>query len=184
MTIAFLLSTLGGSPLQSGLERGFTQLGHNVITYMPNRAYDLVIVFNQTAHNPNYEYPQFPHRRTPLAFIDSAEYGYFKRLPGVVHNYANTFSPGSLVHDTKNSAQQGLLMCYLRGKSFPYFIREFSKHVNFPSGYHPIDYPLYHHSVCNHAPNREEYLKRDLDLFWRWGGSHPWRMNITQALRD
>jgi len=184
MRIAFLLSTLGGSPLQSSLERGMAQLGNQVSDYHPGRQYDLILVFNQTAHNPNYEYPPFPKGNTPIAFIDSAEYGYFKRLPGVIHKYANAFSQGSLEHDTKNLGQQLRLLTFLKGKSFPYFLREYSKYVSFPLEYHPIDYPLYHHSVCGRAPNRDEYLKRSLELFCRWGASHPWRMAITQALRD
>lgn len=184
MRIAFFLSTLGGSPLQAGLERGMVQLGHHVEDYHPGKQYDLILIFNQTAHNPNYEYPKLPTSRTPFAFIDSAEYGYFKRLPGVAQNYANAFSTGSLCHDNKNMNEQMVLCTYLANKSFPYFIREYSKHVSFPPEYHPIDYPIYHYSVCNRAPNREEYLKRKLDLFCRWGASHPWRMQITQALRD
>lgn len=184
MRIGILLSTLGGSPLQGGIERGLAQLGHHVETFRPHHSYDLVCVFNQTAHATNYTYPQPPSSKVPIAFIDSAEFGVWSRLPDRVYNYANTFSPGALDHDTKNKNEQLKLKSFLEGKSFPYFIREFSKHVTFPAAYHPIDYPLYHHSVCHDRPNREEYLKRELELFVSWGASHPWRMQITQALRD
>jgi hypothetical protein len=89
-----------------------------------------------------------------------------------------------MTHDTKNTHEQTRLLNYLDGKSFPYFIREYLKFLDWPVSYHPIDYPMYHFSECNIPPNREEYLRRDLDLFVYWGASHPWRMQITQALRD
>lgn len=183
MRIAFFLSTLGGSPLQVGLERGMAQLGHHVEDYHHGRSYDLILIFNQTAHNTNYAYPDFPTGYPRIAFVDSAEYGYFRRLPGVVNSYWNAFAEGSLAHDTKNRHEQTRLHQFLEGRSFPYFLREFSKHISFPASYHPIDYPLYHHSVCPHPPNREEYLARPLDLFISWGASHPWRWDITKALR-
>ena len=98
--------------------------------------------------------------------------------------YWNTFAEGSLSHDTKNRGEQERLLNWLNGRSFPYFIREFLDCIDFPENYHPIDYPLYHLSGTVPKPNREEYLARPLDLFCGWGGSHPWRLNITQALRD
>ena len=184
MRIGVFLSSKGGSPLVVGLERGLHQLGHHVEPFRSGTTYDLVLLFNQCAHTVDYSYPEFPKNRVLIAFIDSAEYGYFKRLPGVINHYWNAFAPGSLDHDTKNRNEQRRLWRFLEGRSFPYFIREFSKHVAFPSGYHPIDYPLYHYSVCHQPPNRDEYLRRSLDLFVRWGASHPWRMDITQALRN
>lgn len=185
MKICFLLSSLGGSPLQSGLERGLCQLGHSVEYYRPGATFDLLVVFNMTAHTQNYVYPLFPlHWRGPTAFVDTGEYGYFRRLPGVIRDYANAFAPKSLTHDTKNEREQLRLKQFLEGRSFPYFLREFSKHIDFPESYWPIDYPLYHLSVCDERPNREEYLRRDLDLFCWWGMSHPWRVNLTQSLRD
>lgn len=184
MRIGFFLSTKGGSPLQVGLERGMAQLGHHVEPFRQGSSYDLVLIFNQCAHTTGYAYPDFPSAVSRIAFIDSAEYGYFKRLPGIISSYWNTFADGSMNHDTKNKHEQTRLFNYLNGMSFPYFIREFSKHIQFPIGYHPIDYPLYHYSACHQLPNREEYLRRNLDLFVRWGGSHPWRMNITEELRN
>src|SRR2546428_305584 len=78
----------------------------------------------------------------------------------------------------------GLLRGFLEGGSFPYFLREFSKHVEFPERYHPIDYPLYHLSHCPSAPDREQYLmNRHLDLYLAWGASHPWRNHISEHLR-
>jgi hypothetical protein len=86
-------------------------------------------------------------------------------------------------HDTKNREQQQRLLNYLSGRSFPYFLREHSVFIDFPPEYHPIDYPLYHYSVCHEIPKRDEYLRRRLDLFCSWGASHPWRLQITKALR-
>lgn len=161
-----------------------TALGHEVCYYRPGQTYDLVLVFNQVAHNTGYQYPHFPDERMPIAFIDAAEYGYFKRLPGVVGQYGTAFAQGSMASDTKNRHEQIRLKSFLDGRSFPYFLREFSKYLTFPAGYHPIDYPLYLHSECHARPDREEYLRRGLELFCNWGISHPWRANITQALRD
>lgn len=183
MRIGVLLSSKGGSPLQCGLERGLAELGHAVSDYRPGEAFDLVLVFNQCAHDRDYFYPEFPPAEVPIAFVDSAEFGYFTRLPEVAPLYANTFTSAAIAHDTKNAEEQGRLRRFLEGRSFPYFLREFSKFLRYPAGYHPIDYPLYHLSVCHEAPDREEYLRRDLDLFVSWGASHPWRMQITDALR-
>lgn len=184
MKIGMFLSNWGGSPLQGGLERGLCALGHDVVLYHPGRTDDLILMFNQTAHRQDYRYPPMPDPKIPVAFIDSAEYGYFKRLPGVVHQYANTFSPAAMTHDTKNQQEQQRLKTFLEGKSFPYFLREHSIYIDFPLSYHPIDYPLYWLSDEIREPDREEYLKRDLDLFVSWGASHPWRLHLTEALRN
>jgi len=183
MQIAFLLSTKGGSPLIVGLQNGLTQLGHEIVHYDPFKHVDLIVVCNQCAHTQNYHYPRFPKSNQPIVFVDSGEYGYFKRLPGIVQQYANAFSPGSMTHDTKNLEEQVRLKEFLRAKSFPYMLREFSKYLDYPANYHPIDYPLYWASECPIKPNREEYLARPMDLFSSWGASHPWRMDITKAMR-
>lgn len=166
-----------------GLERGLNQLGHQVVPHKPGELFDLTIIFNQTSHVRDYVYPQLP-THGPIAFVDCAEYGYYKRLPEVISGYSHAFAAGSMTHDTKNPVQQVRLREHLRGKSFPYFLREFSKHIHYPDDYHPIDYPMYLYSECNIPPNRDEYLRRELDLFVSWGASHPWRMDITMALRD
>lgn len=182
MKIAFFLSSTGGSPLQVGLERGLRELGHRVEPYRPASGYDLILVLNQCAHC-SYAYPDFPKDSAPIAFIDSAEYGFSKRHPGVAHSYQNAFSEGSLSHDTKSRSEQLKLKTFLAGKSFPYFIREYFKFLDFPASYHPIDYPLYLNSVCPTAPNLDEYVNRQMDLFLSWGISHPWRKNLTEILR-
>lgn len=185
MKIGFLLSSLGGSPLQGGLWRGLSALGHDVQGYACGQGYDLLLVFNQVAHCRDYEYPPFPSDyRGPMAFIDAAEYGYFTRLPDRAARYANMNAEGAQCHDTKNAAEQWKLWSFLEGRSFPYFIREMAKCVPYPASYHPIDYPLYYESHCGKHPNRNEYMRRELDLFVSWGASHPWRLPITQALRD
>lgn len=183
MKIGFFLSSTGGSPLQVGLERGLRELGCEVEDYKPGEGYDLIAIFNQAAHCA-YHYPEFPKENTPVAFVDSAEYGFFKRLPGVAHGYHNTFSKGALAHDTKIASEQWKLKRFLEGRSFPYFIREYLKFLKFPDSYHPIDYPLYALSWCATPPNREEYLRRQQDLFVSWGLSHPWRNNLTAEMRS
>lgn len=164
-----------------GLERGLA--GHQVEGFRPGERYDVVLMFNQCSHVTDYVYPEFPHTDQRIAFIDSAEYGYFKRLPSVARLFWNAFAEGSVSHDTKNRQQQERLLSFLSGRSFPYFIREFLSCISFPSAYHPIDYPLYHLSIPSESPSLEEYKARPLDLFCGWGASHPWRLNITEALR-
>lgn len=173
----------GGSPLQVGLDRGLTALGHTVEDFRAAGRYDLIVVWNMTAHRTDYVYPDFPTDRVPIVFVDSAEFGYFRRFRNVVAGYANTFAPMAMKHDTKVESEQLRLRHFLEGRSFPYFLREFSKFLQYPAAYHPIDYPLYRYSECHLVPNREEYLRRELDLFVSWGGSHPWRLPITEALR-
>lgn len=185
MRFAFFLSTFGGSPLQVGLERGLRTLGHEVSDFRNGRIrdFDVLVIFNQTAHTQSYAYPDFPTYNVPIAFVDSAEYGYFRRLPSVIGNYANAFAEGSMNHDTKSIHEQTRIKNYLEGKSFPYFLREFSKYLTFPDAYHPIDYPLYHLSTCSDRPEIGDYLGRVDKVFISWGASHPWRWNITNDLR-
>jgi hypothetical protein len=183
--ISFFISTFGGSPLQVGLERGFSQLGHSV-SYFTNGTphnFDFLVAFNQIAHNPAYAYPDFPSYNVPIVFIDAAEYGYFTRLPEVADLYANAFSQFSMKHENKSVHEQTRLKRYLEGKAFPYFLREMSKYVQYPTGYYPIDYPLYEPSRCSDRPERGDYLRRVDPLFVSWGASHPWRWPITNALR-
>lgn len=170
-------------PLMGGLHRGLLELGHTVCHYEPGQSYDLLLVFNMTSHRTDYEYPPFPPASQPIAFIDAAEYGYFCRLQDRYMDYANSFTERAMMHDTKNFAQQARLRGFLEGRSFPYFLRELHKDVDYPAGYHPIDYPLYHDSVERRPPNRDEYLRRELEVFCVWGMSHPWRVQITEALR-
>lgn len=183
MKIAFFLSSMGGSPLQVGLERGLTELGCSVEPHRAGGAYDLIVVFNQASHC-QYQYPPFPTDHVPLVFVDSAEYGFSKRHPGVAKAYQNTFSEGALWHETKNQAEQRRLKAFLEGKSFPYFIREYFKFLEFPASYHPIDYPLYLQSVCPARPSLDDYVSRQMDLFLSWGISHPWRKDLTRILRE
>lgn len=184
MRIGIFLSNLGGSPLVIGLERGLKKLGHVVERYDRSKGFDLVLLFNQAAHNTGYAYPEFPPEddKTPVAFIDSAEYGWTKRVKEPVSRYWNTFAAGSMEHDTKNPAEQTRLRQFLEGRSFPYFVREFYNAWDFPPNYHPIDYPLYEPSVCHRRPTRREYLGRHVEVACLWGLSNPWRVNLTAEL--
>lgn len=184
MRIGFWHSNYGGSPLMGGLQRGFESLGHHVESSHHCGEYDFLIVWNQIAHNPEYVYPEWPQRMCPIAFIDGAEYGYHRRHPWVIKDYANAFSHGSIAHDTKSIEQQARLKRLIEGRSFPYFVREKSKFIEWPASYHGIDYPLYHLSADHTPPNREEYLSRTKPFWQSWGASHPWRWGITHALRD
>jgi hypothetical protein len=182
--VAFLLSNLGGSPLTIGLERGMRLLGHQVVDYTPDGNWDLLLVFNQCAHVTNYAYPPLPpknHGRR-IAFIDTAEYGWTKRVKEPIGTYWNAFAEGSMTHDTKNPEQQTLLRDWLDCQSFPYFVREFWNAWAFPAAYHPIDYPLYQPSAHRRAPKRDEYLRRTTQVACLWGLSNPWRVNLTAEM--
>lgn len=185
MRFAFLLSTAGGSPLEGGLSRGLVSLGHEVVSFHDGKEknYDLLVVFNQVAWQPSYNYPRFPDYDIPVAFVDAAEYGWMRRWPHTFAPYRNAFAPGSLSHDGKNFHEQVRLRDYLSGRSFPYFLREFSNYTTYPENYHPIDYPLYHLSHCSDRPDRGDYLRRLIPFWVCWGASHPCRWPITWALR-
>ncbi len=171
--------------MQCGLDRGLTQLGHAVEDYRSEGVYDLVLVFNQCAHTTRYIYPDFPaDRNIRFAFVDCAEFGYFTRLPHRYRDYANTFTHAAMSHDTKNYGEQWRLRNWLEGKSFPYFLREYHKSIKYPDNYFPVDYPLYAYSTCTKRPSRHDYMSRQEDLFLSWGASHPWRLDLTRALRE
>lgn len=184
MRIAIFESSTGSGPHVAQLTRGLQSLGHQCEHYQPGQGYDLVFVHCQVAHRIDYEYPTFPDERIPMAFVDFAEYGPPSRFPDNQRRFANSMTPAAMNHDTKNAHEQGRLKSFLEGKSFPYFLREKFKSIDYPENYHPIDYPLYHLSEYHVRPNREEYLARQLDLFCWWGHSHPWRLEIEEALRN
>jgi hypothetical protein len=182
LRIAIFESSTGSGPHVAQLTRGLQSLGHICEPYRRGQGYDLVFVHNQVAHRTDYEYPHFPDERIPLAFVDFAEFGWRTRLPTNRLQYANTFSRCAMTHDTKNTHEQIRLKSFLDGRSFPYFLREMFSDIDYPAGYSPVDYPLYHLSQCDSHPNRENYLARSLDLFCWWGHSHEWRVNIQEAL--
>jgi hypothetical protein len=183
MKVAFFLSSTGGSPLQVGLDRGLVSLGHQVEPWRSDGGYDLIVAFSQSAHCP-YVYPEPPSCQTPLVFVDSSEYGWNTRFTTEQRrSFCNFFAAASLKHDTKVEVETLRLKRYLEGRSFPYFLREFYSDLTFPSCYHPIDYPLYAHSLCPARPSLDDYVRRQEDLFLSWGISHPWRRNLTDLLR-
>lgn len=184
LQIGILTSSQGGSPLQDCIQRCLEKMGHKAEPYAgPNAEYDLVFIFNQTAHRKDYEYPDFPKDSTPIAFVDTAEYGWWTHTDRQLAMYANAFTPDALQASTKNQFQQERLKRFLEGKSFPYFLHEMGLKNEYPSSYHPIDYPLYHHSVCKKEPNRDEYLRREQEIYVSWGASHPWRVNLSEDIR-
>lgn len=181
MNIGIWLSTMGGSPLQVGMERGLAQLGHQVSAFREGAPHDLVLMFNQSAHTTAYQYPEFPRGGCPIAFLDTAEYG--QKAQGNHAAFRHGFAAGSVAHDTKNCEEQLRLLRFLEGRSFPYFLREMWLDCDYPSSFHPIDYPLYLYSATAPAPNRDEYLRRTVPIACIWGHSNPRRVKITERLR-
>lgn len=186
MNIGIYLSTKGGSPLQVGLERGLNSIPDtHAEDFVAGNTYDYVLVFNQCSHTIHYSYENIDALNDyKIVFIDTAEYGWDKRRPENIPLYYSTFASGAMTHDTKNTNQQQKLFNFLNGRSFPYFLREYLKKFAYPEMYHPVDYPLYAYSSCDKVPNRDEYLARKLDLFMYWGASHPFRVQITEELRN
>lgn len=184
MNIGVLMSNHGGSPLTVGLERALSAMGHYVFAYETHRECDLILIFNQCAHTQSYVYPDFPPEScsTPIAFIDTAEYGWAKRVHEPLADYWNTFAPGAMGHDTKNREEQTRLRNFLAGRSFPYFIREFWNAWEFPAGYHPIDYPLYAPSAFGRLMPFDQYVSRPVQVACLWGLSNPWREHLTADL--
>lgn len=191
MNIGFLSHPLGGSPLLLSLRRAFQGLGHNVVDFPRNRKVDLVLVFNFASHQ-EFEYEDFPVVECPMAFIDSAEYGWWTHEKKYARWLYNAFAPAALMGGripgapevvlSSKGKQQFKLKKWLEGKSFPYFLREMYKDWNYPSCYHPIDYPLWVDSHCQKEPQLEEYLKRPLDFYVAWGNSHPYRAKLNELL--
>lgn len=172
MRVGLLMSTRGSSPLIHGIREHIAGLED----YQPGDSYDLVLIVNQTAHTKAYEYPEFPRDSTPIAFIDTAEYGTWGQP-------YNAFDVAARTHDEKNHLQQGRLEAFLRGRSFPYFLREMWKWAEYPAAYHPIDYPLPRESKCRRVPDRDEYLRRTVPLACIWGMSNAGRFPLTDEAR-
>lgn len=170
MRVGILISTRGGSPLQYSLCHYGWEL------YRPGQVYDLVLVFNQTAHTRDYRYPDsLPDG--PIAFVDTAEYGTTMRP-------WHGLTPEAMAHDTKNAAEQARLRSMLEGRSFPYFLRETWIDRGYSEAFHPIDYPLHPGAEPTRAPDRDEYLARSVPVACIWGHSNACRPPITEALRS
>jgi len=167
-----------GSIISGALSQGLTALGHTVEWYQAGSSYDYVLLINVSNHGPNYTYSQLPNH-PKLVFVDTAEYGW------MTHDdpkYAYAFSTGSLAHVEKNREEQLRLKRHLNGRSFPYFLRELQLGVNYPSCYHPIDYPML--APLPPLANWDQFSRRLLDLTCVWGYSHPWRVYLEKKLDE
>lgn len=169
MRLSLWVSSQGGSPLVYSLQLA------GLDWYRKGEAYDCTLVFNQCAHTTGYTYPEWPEG--PIAFVDTAEYG--TRCDPI-----NAFAEDALDHDTKNRSEQERLRNWLRGRSFPYFLREMWSWHSYPESYHPIDYPLHPGSECKHVSTREQFLARENDVACIWGLSNPQRVPITRKVKS
>lgn len=185
MRIGLYKSNFGGSPLLHNLRKGFKNINVLAEDVVLSRHYDYVLIFNQTAHSKDYYYHdlrQITNKYPKLAFVDTAEYGFKSRLIKNIKMYKNAFTDFALEHDTKKVNQQRMLFNYLHGKSFPYFLREYYKNINYPKCYHPIDYPL--SLPCKNCPNENQYNNRKFPVFAVWGQSNPIRKDIIKEIRN
>lgn len=171
---------IGAGVLFQSLARGFEQIGHPLVLFNPNQVYDYVIVFNNAAHRADYDFNGIDKITQRVAFVDGSEYGWWTH-----HNYyrklfSNSFAPGSM---KVKPFEQRKLQLFLKGKSFPFFLREFYKGNKYPKSYHPIDFPLI--TVGTNVPGMasfEDYVNRPYDVYIGWGESHPSRKCLAELV--
>lgn len=165
-----------------GITRGLTELGHQVVPWTLGVSCDHVLVFNVSSHINHYNWDDIEQLEgCKFAFIDTAEYGWWTHYDYHKDMYYSAFAP--LAIKAKPPVQLKLLE-FLKGKSYPYFLREMYKGFDYPENYHPIDYPLYYHSRSDIQPTTfEEYKNRNWDVYIAWGHSHQTRVHITEMIK-
>ncbi len=176
------------NPLFTRLILGLREMGHRCDKYEPGTRYDYVFICNvagpySTKSTWELKYPYLDTIQDKIVFIDPAEYGWWTHDKIYATEYYNAFAPLSIV--AKGTAEGQLeLLSFLRGKSFPYFVREKYKNILYPNQYYPIDYPLIVNPIVpNKKPNKDEYMKRTHDVYVRWGGSHIFRPRIIEKIK-
>lgn len=176
------------NPLFYNLIWGLRSLGHRCEVYKVRTRYDFVFVCNVSSpYHPERDgknwilkYPNLDVVQDKVVFVDPAEYGWWTHDPAYGIEYYNAFAPWSI--RSKGSAEGQIeLLNFLRGKSFPYFIREKYKSIQYPDQYYPVDYPL---ANISKKPDKDEFMKRVYDLYLRWGGSHLFRPKIVEEINS
>lgn len=170
----------GGGLIFGGLYRGFLELGIQLIPYQPGGHYDFTLLFHSAPHIPIMNFDGIENITGKFAFVDCSEYGWWTHNDYWRDKCYSAFAPKSIEYKPK---EQQRILNFLRGKSYPFFIREYYKKVQYHQNYHPIDYPLYYASAPQKIPTTfEEYANRAYDLYIFWGHSHPSRTKITEEL--
>lgn len=170
----------GAGIIASSLQKGFADVGSSLQPYNPSSSYDYVLLFNCADHRTDYNFDGINSIKHKFAFIDTSEYGWWTHHDSYKDRYYNAFAPSTVL--AKPNAQQQLIS-FLKGKSYPYFIREYYKGVNYHKNYHPIDYPLHTaHIPIPPLSSFEDYKNRPLDVYISWGPSHMSRASITEVV--
>ncbi len=149
--------THGGGIMEGSLIRGFNELGIQLYKYSPTESYDVVLIFNVATHNVQYSFDGIEEIDGHFAFIDTAEYGWWTHYRYYAKFYHSAFAPSAI--KSRYTPAHLQLINFLRGKSFPYFLREYYDNVNYGKNYHPIDYPLYYLSVPKEGIDTFENFK-------------------------
>lgn len=180
MKIAYFVPQHAGAVIFGGMQRGFEQLGYPLHQFKPGGSYDYVLLFNCADHKTLCNFEGIDDITGKFGFIDTSEYGWQTHYEYYKDKLYSAFAP--LTIGMKPDGHKKLIN-FLRNKSYPYFLREYYKGVNYHKNYHPIDYPLYWASVCKKGLSSfEEYKNRPMDLYVAWGESHQTRKNITAIL--
>jgi len=179
-----------GNPLVDELIYGLHCIDIPVSLCTPSNidSFEYVIIFNVVWHANkdtmiyDWDILDYINQHQKIVFIDNAEYGWNTRNKDKLEKYANIYSPEAIKY---RPPYQQKLRNFLNDKTYPYFIREYSKYINYCGNYFPIDYVI-HPSTINILPSSpvsfEEFNMRDYDIICIWGNSHPFRNNITEEL--
>lgn len=172
----------GCGVVPGGLTRGLSELGHQTYHFNPGDSYDYVFLFNVSAHIQYWDWIGLEQLNGyKFCFIDMAEYGWWTHYDYYKDKYYSAFAPLAIKAKHLNQVK---LLEFLRGKSYPYFLREMYKGVEYHKNYHPIDYPLYFYSVSKKQPiSFEEFKNRHWDIFVAWGHNHQTRVGISEKIR-
>jgi hypothetical protein len=184
----------GGNSLLDCLIKGLKELGHQCVPFDKQIEFDYVIVFAVAApfanFNKNLKYSNLDLIQSKIIFIDTGEYGWWTHYDEQAEFYYNAFATGGQPNlgyvpliNQKGPTHLDLLN-FLRGKSFPYFLREMYKIIPYPEQYHPIDYTLHWTTPIPKENNFEEYMGKKYDIFSQWGGSHPFRHNLIEKMNS
>ena len=204
LKIGIFISDKYTNPLLHSLQKGLVELGYDCSLYDKGNRYDYVFLFNVAGvYNPVHgdwiKYSNLETIQDKIVFIDAAEYGWWTHYDCYASVYCNAFTKKAIeskslyytaftseVAKQLENSEQTKLTNFLRGKSFPYFLREKYKAISYPKQYHPIDYTYTYMTMsqATKVPDKTEYLNRKYDFYLRWGNSHIFRKEIIDKINS